>query len=144
MIALNGQIVDDPTRIKTYDDATLSGAAVLLRLSYDGLTPVYYTKAYPTVSAAAGETIDDEGGNIYAFQDAALSGTPIVFGYLSGGKEYYAKAYPSAETATYVAGDLTVRPGNRYADATLSGTPRIAKAIVGGTAYYFKVRPVKF
>ena len=136
---LNGQSVPDSELIRTYDNAALSGAPVLLRFFCD--PGFYYLKAYPTISAAISGSAEAPLDSPYEYQDSALSGTPVVFGFHSAGREYYAKAYLPA-AATFVAGDVNFRPGI-YADAALSGAVRIAKATVAGVAYYFSVYPTK-
>jgi len=126
--------------VLTYNDAALSGAPKLMRLSNAGVA--YYVKAYPTIGAEVGGSGDYAAEEVYLINDTALSGTPVVFAWLSGGTDYYWKGYPTVAAATYHGGHITQCP-QVYADAKLSGTPRIAKAIVGGTAYYWKVYPTK-
>lgn len=131
----------DELFVTSFDDVTLSGSPLIIRLQApDGM--YYYTKAYPGASATANATIDDIGVNVRGIDDATLSGTPKVFEIVSGATKYYTKAYPNISAESVSSRGITI-PAIRFADATLSGTPRIAAVQIGGTDYYFKIYPTK-
>ena len=127
-------------KILSYDDTTLSGTPVIIRIDYKGT--YYYAKVYPTASATANETIDDIGSNIRGIDDATRSGLPRVFEIISGGTSYYFKAYPTISAEAIASRGITPLPVS-YDDTTISGTPRVASMQIGGTDHHLKVYPTK-
>jgi len=126
----------------TYDDSTLSGTPIIIRLQDIGGT-YYYTKVYPTASATANATIDDIGLDVIGITDATLSGTPKVFEIKSNsGVSYYVKAYPTISAEVASSRGITLTP-IIHSDTTLSGTPRVASVQIGGADYYTKAYPTK-
>jgi hypothetical protein len=132
-------IVEAETTIQTFDDATLSGAPILIAIEAAGL--IYYVQAYPAISALAGGTTDDPVANPLTFSMATISGAPPVCQILSNSQSYYFEAYQTSTATVNTSGVPIASPA--YTGASISGTPRITKVVVGGAAYYFKVYPTK-
>jgi hypothetical protein len=123
--------------IKTYADATLSGAPLIVK--FDGVA-YYYAKFYPTISAAASATADSFDETVAGYADATLSGAPVAIQIMSGGIARYLRGYStiSAETESY-AGAVPV--ASIHPNAYLYGTARIGVLTINGTPYYAKMYP---
>lgn len=126
---------------KTFNDAIVSGAALIIRVQ-DNTGAYFYTKAYPTISASTGETIDDIGSNLRAINDAVLSGTAKVTSIKSNSINYYYKIYPTISAEVESSPGITITPPCTD-DAIISGTARVARIQLNGVNYYFKVYPTK-
>ena len=127
---------------KTFNDAIVSGASLIIRFQDQTLGTYYYAKVYPTISASNNGTIDDIGKDLQGINDAILSGIPKLAKIESGGNEYYIKIYPiiSAEVVNSIGITL---PALLLNDAILSGTPRVARVQLNSVYYYLKVYPTK-
>ena len=125
--------------VKTYNDATLSGAPLIIKLQ-SALGLYAYIKAYPTISAALGATSDTFTTKLTALQNYDLSKDCIIGFITSGGQAYFTKAYRTASGSTvYYSG--TIATLQMHLDGYLSGIPRVAIVYVNTTPYYFKVYP---
>ena len=129
------------TFCKSFDDANVSGAPLIIRLQ-DNAGTYYYTKAYPTISASNNGTTDDIGQNLRGINDAILSGTPIIAEFKSGSISYYFKIYPSISAEIESSAGVTSNP-ICISDTILSGIPRIARVQLNSINYYLKVYPTK-
>ena len=78
-----------------------------------------------------------------SYDDAALSGTPVVIRVADGdGIYYYTKAYPTAAAAANATIDDAVTGIKSINDSALSGAPKTFDIVSGnGTRYYFKGYP---
>ena len=126
---------------KTFDDAIVSGAALIIRLQ-DIVGTYFYTKVYPTISASNNGTADDIGQDLRGINDAILSGTPKVAEFKSNSISYYFKVYPTISAEVENSAGITLNP-ICINDVTISGTPRVARVQTNGVYRYFKVYPVK-
>lgn len=124
--------------ILTYEDAVLSGAPKIIRVSLGGT--YYYAKAYPTISAEAGISNDslDVPVDVYSLNDATLSGTPKTTFIETNGENHFFQAYPTLSASVFNYGTLEPKP-NFLPVKSISGTPRIAKFLVNSVPYYMKV-----
>lgn len=130
-----------PVFCRTYNDANVSGAALITRLvDRDGT--YYYVKVYPTISASAGGTIDDIGYDLRGINNSNLSGTPKIAEFKSGGISYFFKMYPTIASDAESSAGTTLNPPY-VDDAALSGSPRVARILLNSVYYYFKIYPTK-
>lgn len=125
--------------IKTYIDATLSGAPILVKL--DALSRYAYAKFYPTISAASGGSLDVYTTALAGYADTTLSGIRVAAQIISDGRAYYLPAFETitTETLTY-AGEVPVV--SVQSGVYLSGTPRIGEVTINGSSWYAKMYPV--
>ena len=122
--------------VKTYNDATLSGAPLVIKLQ-SALGLYAYIKAYPTISAALGATSDTFTTKLTALQNYDLSKDCIIGFITSGGQAFFTKAYRTASGSTvYYSG--TIANLQMHLEGYLSGLPRVAIVYVNTTPYYFK------
>ena len=129
-------------RATSYDDATLSGTPTIIKLqAMDGT--YYYTKAYPTASATAGEVADPIGEDVMGIDNATLSGVPRVFGIINGDRTYYFTAYPTISSEVMASAGLIPAPESFTTTTTISGTPRLLAIPIAGTNQYMKAYPQK-
>jgi hypothetical protein len=92
--------------VKTYNDATLSGAPLIIKLQ-SALGLYAYIKAYPTISAALGATSDTFTTKLTALQNYDLSKDCIIGFVTSGGQPFFTKAYRTASGSTvYYSGTI--------------------------------------
>ena len=124
--------------IKTYTYNTLSGTPVIVKL--DATSAYCFTKFFPTITAASGESLDIFTTALAGYADSTISGIKVAAQIISNGIAYYLPAYTTilTETLSY-AGEVpavSIQSG-----VYLSGTPRIAEVIINGTPHYAQVYP---
>lgn len=125
----------------SFDDATLSGAPLIIKLQLPDDTYTY-TKVYPTASATTGEVTDPISSDVKAINDATLSGVPTLIEIVSGEHGCLLKTYPTISAEVEAHAGILLYP-EAFLDATISGNPRILTIPINSTTYYTKGYPNK-
>jgi len=76
-----------------------------------------------------------------SYDDATLSGTPIVLRFACCANYYYCKAYPTVSSLANSISTEYINNPYSIQDTTLSGTPVIFEYVSGKSRYYFKTYP---
>lgn|GEM_PF-6065710 len=102
----------DPDAYRTYNDAAVSGDRRHVGFEYGG--QFFWTGGNLNMTPAAGMTADIVCTEPYVrIPSMSISGTPYVFGIMSGGSRYYFKAY-LAGSAVATPGVTVIDPGIQF------------------------------
>jgi len=125
----------------SYDDATLSGAPLIVKLQLPDRT-FKFTKVYPTASATAGEVTDPISDDVQAFNDATPSGAPTIVAIVSGEHGCLLEVYPTISAEVEAHAGILLYP-EAFPSATISGTPRLLTIPINSTTYFTKGYPTQ-